>query len=269
MHPKWCPFTSFTPSSRQVIPELRCGEVNGGFYMLHCNARTRHTKSNFWDLFVRCMVDKRSPPLLQSNFWVPSWGNYKAGDRWESRLRVVSSKLAEGSIPLRCFWQQVLREEQANVFLACSLWGKFDRLDGSVQGPFLLAELLAKQTYFAFLSSSERFLKLRLLSLNFYCWRGWRVLAGLPKDGWLSSIHRQQLSFDTNRQRAIKKAPNGIKLADVRSSANFNTILSNSFPLGLIFLALRGPIPLEPRTATSSWCIPPGAIQCSTAGICG
>lgn len=25
----------------QVLPELRCGEVNGGFYMLHCNARTR------------------------------------------------------------------------------------------------------------------------------------------------------------------------------------------------------------------------------------
>ena len=26
----------------KVIPELRCGEVNGGFYMLHCNTRTRH-----------------------------------------------------------------------------------------------------------------------------------------------------------------------------------------------------------------------------------
>ena len=28
----------------EVIPELRCGEVNGGFCMLHCNARTRLCK---------------------------------------------------------------------------------------------------------------------------------------------------------------------------------------------------------------------------------
>ena len=188
MHPKWCPFTSFTPSSRQVIPELRCGEVNGGFYMLHCNARTRHTKSNFGDLFVRCMVDKRSPPLLQSNFWVPSWGNYKAGDRWESRLRVVSSKLAEGSIPLRCFWQQVLREEQANVFLACSLWGQFDRLDGSVQVPFFAGWTAGKANIFGFSIFVETIPQTPIVVSELLLLTWWLTCFGRPSQRWMAFL---------------------------------------------------------------------------------
>eukprot|EP00434_Breviolum_minutum_P016407 symbB.v1.2.014462.t1/scaffold1055.1/size140776/4 len=39
----------FMRERTEVIPELRCGEVNGGFYMLHCNTRTRH----FWQQVLR------------------------------------------------------------------------------------------------------------------------------------------------------------------------------------------------------------------------
>lgn len=54
-------------------------------------------------------------------------------------------------------------------FSLAACGGSLIDLMGRSKDLFLLAELLAKQTYSAFLSSSKRFLKLRLLSLNFYC----------------------------------------------------------------------------------------------------
>ena len=62
----------------QVIPHLRLGEVNAGFYVVHCNTRTRLL--SVLSVFF-CFFCQKS--LLQRRF------------------------------PARSFWQTVLQEEQA------------------------------------------------------------------------------------------------------------------------------------------------------------
>ena len=85
------PPVMLSPRGFKVIPEMRCGEVNGGFYMLHCNTRTRH--SGTWSLPNRWILI-----LLRSM-------STQVG--WVRGANVFS-------LPFRQFWQQVLREEEAH-----------------------------------------------------------------------------------------------------------------------------------------------------------